>query len=195
MASAKSVPSTLETKRKVKSALAVMPQCLVRHHRPQIRPTDADIDDVADRLAGVALPLLAAHPVGEAGHLVEDGMHLGHHVLAVHDDGLPFGGAQGHMQDGPLLRNVDFVSAKHGIDAVPQAGFLGQLQQERKRLIGDAVLRIVEVDADGLDRHPLPAGGVVREELPKMQLPDLRVMGVESLPRRTCVEVVRLSSC
>lgn len=44
--------------------------------------------------------------------------------------------------------------------------------------------RIVEVDADGLDRHTLPASGVVREELPEVQLPDLRVMGVEGLPRR-----------
>ena len=170
-------------------ALAVMPQCLVRHHRPQVGPTDADIDDVANRLAGVALPFAAAHPVGEVSHLVEHGMDLRHDVFAIHDDGLPFGGAQGHVQDGPLFRDVDFVPAKHGIDAGPQAGFLRQLQQELERLIGDAVLRIVEVDADGLDRHPLPALGVVREELPEMQLADLRVMGFEGLPRRACGEL------
>ena len=92
------------------------------------------------------------------------------------------------MQDGPLLRNIDFVAAKHGVDAAPQTGLLSQLQQKRKCLIGDAVLRIVEVNAYGLDRHPLPAGGVVCKKLSEVQLPDLRVMGVESLPRRACGE-------
>ena len=98
-----------------------MPQCLVRHHRPQIRPTDADIDDIADRFAGVAFPLPAAHPVGKVSHLVEDGMHLGHHVLAIYDDRLPFGGSQGYVQHGTLLGNVNFVAAKHGVETRPQS--------------------------------------------------------------------------
>ncbi len=112
-------------------------------------------------------------------------MHLGHHILAVHDDGLPFGGAQGHVQDGPLLGNVDLLPPKHGIDTGPQAGFLGQLQQELHRLVGDAVLRVIEVDADGLGGQALPAFGVVREELPEMQIPDLAGNGLRgpSTPR------------
>ena len=72
-------------------ALAVVPQGFIGHHRPQVRPADADIDDIADRLAGVAFPLPAAHPVGKGGHLVQHGMDLGHDVFAVHDNGLPFG--------------------------------------------------------------------------------------------------------
>ena len=56
VASAKSVPSMLETKRKVRSRCAVVPQRLVGHHRAQVGTADADIDDVADRLAGVTLP-------------------------------------------------------------------------------------------------------------------------------------------
>ena len=72
-------------------ALAVMPQGLVGHHRPQVGPADADVDDVADALAGVALPLAAADPVGEVGHLVEHGVDLRHDVFAVHHDGLPLG--------------------------------------------------------------------------------------------------------
>jgi hypothetical protein len=65
VASAKSVPSTLETKAEGQVALAVVPQRLVGHHRPQVRAADADVDDVADALAGVALPLAAADAVGE----------------------------------------------------------------------------------------------------------------------------------
>ena len=33
-------------------AVGVMAQGLVGHHRPQVGPADADVDDVADRLAG-----------------------------------------------------------------------------------------------------------------------------------------------
>lgn len=69
------------------NALVVVSQCLVHHHRPQVR--SADIDDIIDRCDGVAILLAAAHPSGEVWHLVEDGMHLAHHVLAVHDDGAP----------------------------------------------------------------------------------------------------------
>ena len=58
---------------------------------------------------------------------VEHGMHLGHHVLAVDDDGCPFGRAQGHVQHRPLLRDVDLLSAKHGVDARSQTRFLGQV--------------------------------------------------------------------
>ena len=165
-------------------ALAVVPQCLVRHHRPQVGPTDANIDDVADRLAGVALPFATAHPVGETGHLVEHGADLRHDVFAFHHDGLPFGGTQGHVQDGPLLRDVDLLTAKHGIDASPQTGLLRQLQKKPECLVGDAVFGVVKVDPDGLGCHSLPALWIVCEELSKMQLPDLRVMGFEGLPCR-----------
>ena len=115
-------------------------------------------------------------------------MHLGHHVLAVHDDGFALWGAQGHVQDGPLFGDVDLLPAKHGIDTGPQAGFLGQLQEELERLVGDAVLGVIEVDADGLGGQALSAFGVVREELSEVQFPDHWVMGFEGLPRRALSE-------
>ena len=49
VASTKSVPSTLETKRKVMSRRAVVAQRLVGHHRAEVGAADADVDDVADR--------------------------------------------------------------------------------------------------------------------------------------------------
>ncbi len=76
VASAKSVPSTLETKRNVMLAVAVVLERLVGHHRPEVGAADADVDDVADALAGVALPRAAADAVGEVGHLVEHGVDL-----------------------------------------------------------------------------------------------------------------------
>ena len=48
VASAKSVPSTFETKRKVRSRSRVVPQRLVGHDRPEVGAADADVDDVLD---------------------------------------------------------------------------------------------------------------------------------------------------
>ena len=45
VASAKSVPSTLETNRNVSVAVAVVPQRLVGHDRAEVGAADADVDD------------------------------------------------------------------------------------------------------------------------------------------------------
>jgi hypothetical protein len=65
---------------------------------------------------------------------------------------------------------------KHGINAVSQAGFLGQLQQEPECLIGDAMFRVVEVDADGFCIQAFSPLRVVRKKLAEMQISDLRIM-------------------
>ena len=36
-------------------------------------------------------------------------------------------------------------------------------QQEREGLVGDSVLGIVEINTDGVNRHALPARGVIRK--------------------------------
>ena len=115
--------------------------------------------------------------LAEVGHLVEHGVDLGHDVLAVHDDGRASRRAQGHVQDGPVLRDVDLLAAEHGVDPRAQAGFLGQLQEQLERFVGDAILRVVEVEARGLGRQALAALGIVREEVAEMQVADLLMMG------------------
>ncbi len=57
-------------------AVAEVAQRLVSHHRAEVRAADADVDDVADRLAGVAGPLARADPLGEVAHPVERLVHL-----------------------------------------------------------------------------------------------------------------------
>ena len=78
-------------------ASAVVAQRLVGHDRPQIGAADADVDHVADRLAGVAGPAAAAHLYREGGHALQDIVHLRHHVLAVHEDFGVQRRAQGHV--------------------------------------------------------------------------------------------------
>ncbi len=71
--------------------LAVVFERFVGHDWPEVGAADADVDDVADALAGVACPGAAADAAREIGHLVQHGVDLGHHVLAVHDNGRVFG--------------------------------------------------------------------------------------------------------
>ena len=80
----------------------------------------------------------------------------------------PLRRAQRHVQNGPVFGDVDLLAPEHGVDPLAQAGFLGQLQQELERLIGDAILRVIEINADGLGRHALAALGVVCKELAEM---------------------------
>ena len=95
-----------------------MLQGLVGHHRAEVRAADADVDDGADALAGVPLPGTGADAVGEVGHLIEHGVDLRHDVRAVHDDGGALRGAEGDVQDDPLLGDVDLVTAEHGVDVL-----------------------------------------------------------------------------
>ena len=112
------------------TALAVMPERFIRHHRSEIGTADADIDNVADSFSRVAFPRAAADTLAEFSHSVEHGMNLGHNVLAVDLDGRSSGSTEGDVQHRPVFRDVDLVASKHGVDPLSQAGFLRQLNEE-----------------------------------------------------------------
>ena len=80
--------------------------------------------------------------------------------------------AQGHVQDGALLRDIDFLAAKHGVDPLPQAGFFRQLKQELEGLVGDAILRVIEEQAHRLGRHALAAFRIGGKKFSEMQALD-----------------------
>src|SRR5687768_12965432 len=115
---------------------------LVGHHRPEVRPADSDVDDVAHAPACVALPDSAADAIGEVSHSIEYGVNSRYDVLAIDDDGCASRSAQGDVQDRPVLRDVDLVASKHGVNPRTQTGFAGQLQQQLQSFVGDAVLRV-----------------------------------------------------
>ena len=149
-------------------AVAVIFQRLVSHYRTEIGAADPDINDVANALAGVSLPFAGADAAGEFRHLIEDGVDLGHDVFAVQHNRFVFGRAEGHVQHGAMLGEVNFVSAKHGVDLRAQARLLGQLEEEAESLLRDAILRIVEEDTHGFGGHALAALGVFREQASEM---------------------------
>ncbi len=163
-------------------ALAVVAQRFVGHHRPEVRAADADVHDVFDALAGVAFPLPAAHAVGEGRHLVEHRMHFRHDVLAIDDDRRSLRRAERDMQHGAVFGDVDLVAAEHRVDARAQPGFVGEFEQQLERLVGDAVLRVVEKEARGFGGEPRAALRIIGEELAQMRAADLLAVGRERLP-------------
>src|SRR5207247_10629739 len=96
--------------------------------------------------------------------------------------------AQGHVQNGSVLRNVEFLAAKHRVDPCPQAGLFRQLQEKFQGLVGDAILRVVEDNPDSFGYHPLASRGIIREKLSDMHGPDRMIMRFEGLPGRAIRE-------
>ena len=106
----------------------------------------------------------AAHARREGRHAVEHRMHVRHDVVAVDEDALASGRAQGDVQHRAMLGGVDRGrrgTSRRRVRARPQR--VGERQQQRKRLVGDAILRIVEVEAGALRDQALAARGIARE--------------------------------
>jgi hypothetical protein len=74
----------------------------------------------------------------------QDGVDVGSHVFAVHQDGLVGAVTQSGVKHGPVLREVDLLSGEHGIAGLLELARAGQGQEKLEHLRGDAVLRIIE---------------------------------------------------
>jgi len=85
------------------------------------------------------------------------------HVPAIHHDRLVLRCSQRDVQNGPFLREIDLLTVKHGVDPLAQAALIREFEQQADRLIGDAVLRVVEVETYSLKREVLGALGILRE--------------------------------
>ena len=59
----------------------------VGHNRTQIGAADANVDHLANALAGVSVPFTTSDAVREIRHPIEHGMHFGHDVVAIDYDG------------------------------------------------------------------------------------------------------------
>ena len=159
-----------------------MAQRLVGHDGPEVRAADADVDDVPDAPARESLPVAVADPVAKRAHLVEHLVDAGDDVLAVHENRFVPGGAERDVEDGAVFGDVDLLAAEHRVDAFTQAAILGELEQEGERLVGDAVLRVIEVQARCLGRETLTALRVVGKQVAQVPPLHLLMVGGEGLP-------------
>ena len=125
-----------------------------------------------------------AHPVAKRRHLVEDRVDTRHHIFTVDEDRLVPRRAEGDVEDGAILGDVDLLAAEHRLDAPAQVAIPGQLEQKVERIGGNAVLRIIEVETHRLGLQPFASLRVVREQIAQMQRLNLLVMRGECPARR-----------
>jgi len=163
-------------------AVRVVPERLEGHHRAEVRAPDPDVDHVADALSRVSLPRAPADPVREVRHAVEHLVDGRHDVLSVDADRGGPGGAQRDVEDRAILRHVDLPAREHGVDALAQARLGRQLDEVPHRLVGDAVLGVVQVDPGRVQRQALAAPGVALEQVAQVHVRHVAVVGDERLP-------------
>jgi hypothetical protein len=164
--------------------LSVGSEGLGDHQRAEIGAADADIDDVGDGLAGVPFPGAAAHPAGEVFHLGENGVDLGHHVLAGDADRPIRAVAQRYVQHRASFGDVDRLAGEHCLDALGETGLAGEGKEKRQRLVDDAVLGKIEEDVLQRQGKLLAAFRIGGEEVAHLPTGDLALMRGESLPGR-----------
>ena len=92
------------------------------------------------------------------------------------------------MQNGAVLRDVDFFTVEHRVSFVAQPGFCGQLQEQLERLVGDAIFGEVQKKSGGFGRESLPAFGVISEQFSQGQFLDFFVMLGKGIPSRALGE-------
>ena len=169
-ASVIAAPSTLDTKRHVRSGLGERPQRPVGHRRAEIGAADADVDDGADRPAGGAEPQPVAHSLGELAHRPEHVVDVRHDVVdravgadrAEHDAAI---GAQGDVQHGAVLGDVDPFAAEHRVAALGDAGGAGDGEQGDEDGVVDALLGVVDAQVADGDDVALGAAGIGGEQV------------------------------
>ncbi len=94
----------------------VRAQCLSHHKRPQIGTADTNVHHIGDRFAGVTFPVTANNALGEAFHFRQHRVDFRHHIFAIHLDWRIAAVAQGDVQDGAILRPVNF--SPENMDAI-----------------------------------------------------------------------------
>jgi hypothetical protein len=124
----------------------------------------------------VSRPRAGADAVGEAGYSVEDVVDLIDDVDAVHDERRSSRQAQRDVENGAVLRDVDPITAKHRLDPFGKPRLLRQLDQEVDSLVGDPVLRVVEVETSALGGEPFAPRWVAGEQIAQMKVADLCIV-------------------
>src|SRR6185436_15858250 len=90
--------------------------------------------------------------------------------------------AQGYMEHGPVFGAVDLLALKHGVDPLPQAGFIRELQEQIYRLARDAIFRVIEINARHFGGQALATPPVIRKQVSQMQLAGRPTVDFEALP-------------
>lgn len=166
---------------------------LVDHDGTEVGTADAHGHDVLDALTRDALPCAGTNLLGKGVHAVEHLVHVGHDILAVDDERalLARGTAKRGVQHGAVLGCVDVDAREHLVTALLDAHGAAKVGEKLHGLVGDEVLREVEVEVARLEGELVHAVGVRGEPILKADplLFQAVVMLLERLPFR-CLDCV-----
>jgi hypothetical protein len=110
-------------------------------------------------------------------------VHSGHDIFTVEDNRRTTRRAKRHVQYRSLFGGVDLLSTEHRLDTLAQAAGISQPHQKADRFVGDAVLRIVEIQSGPFGHEALAARGVVGEQRPQVPIAHLIEMHHQGVPR------------
>ena len=169
-------------KMQMKAPLAERFQCLGDHDRAEVRAANADVGNVGDGLAGVALPRAAADFVTKHRHLLQHAIDLGHHVFTVHKNRAIGSIAQRDVQHGAVLGEVDLLPREHLLRPPRHVRLQRQVEEEPHGFVGHAVFRVIEEDVTSLGGELFKAPRVGCEQLPQVQWRDRLAVFLQRLP-------------
>jgi hypothetical protein len=77
--------------------------------------------------------------------------------------------AEGGMENGAVLGDVDLVTTEHGVNLAAQIGGVREIDQASDCLTGDQVFRIIQEKPGGFELELLSAGRIGGEKLAKVR--------------------------
>ena len=80
------------------------------------------------------------------------------------------------------MGGIDLFVAKHRVDVIPQAGLRRKIEKQAHCFAADAVLRIITVEARGIESEAFAALRILCKELPEVYVFYLSVMLLQRLP-------------
>src|SRR5690554_2503389 len=125
------------------------------------------------------------HLVHDALHAAQLLVHLGSDVLAAHHAGRSLGQPQGPMHRRPALGGIHRVTAKQSVDPVGQVLLTRQREQSVERLLGQALLGVIEQQRPAISVQALEALRIIGEELRQMGVLDVIGMLSQDPPHIT----------
>jgi len=109
-------------------------------------------------------------------------MNFGNYVLAVYDDGCAAGCAQGDVEYGPILGDVDLFTAEHRVYPSSQLSLVSEADQQVECFGGNPILGIVQINACGVQGHALTALLVACKKIAKVEVADSLMVSRKGLP-------------
>ena len=100
------------------------------------------------------------------------------------------------MERRAALRDVHRLAAEHRVHLLREPAFRRELPQKLERVVRDAMLRVVEIEAGRFRGQPLAARRIGVEEIPEMQALDFCAVPLQPAPdRRLCEGLSHAGLC